>query len=48
MVNEKVKTPMDILDDLSMPALDVTELCGLSKLFFQQNTNMRPVLKLIK
>lgn len=48
LVNEKVKTPMDILDDLSMPALDVTELCGLSKLFFQQNTNMRPVLKLIK
>ena len=48
MVENNVKTGIEILDNLSMPAEDVAALCGVRTDFFLLPKAVRPSLRLVK
>ena len=48
MVENNVKTGIEILDDLSMPAEDAAALCGVRTDFFLSPKAVRPSLRLVK
>ena len=48
MVENNVKTGIEILDNLSMPAEDVAALCGVRTDFFLPPKAVRPSLRLVK
>lgn len=47
LIDNKIKTREEILDELSLPASDICDLCGFSRTFFDVHPQ-RPTLTLIK
>lgn len=47
LIDNNVKTRLELLDDLALPATDVCELCGFPKNFFTPK-DTRPALSLVK
>lgn len=48
ITDNNIKTPFDIVEDLSIPSEDITALCGLPTLFFKPHIIQKPKLRLIK
>jgi len=48
LIENKVKTARDIVDDLGFPARDIAALCGLKLSFFSNSEIIKPKLSLIK
>lgn len=48
LIDNHVKTPQDILNDLSMPADDVAALCGMDTRLFEIAHKRKPRLELVK
>lgn len=48
LTENNIKTPLDIVEDLSIPSEDITALCGLPPLFLKPNIIQKPKLRLVK
>lgn len=48
LIDNKVKTATDIIDDLSFPARDIAALCGVKAAYFNNKEITKPRLSLIK
>ncbi len=48
LIENRVKTARDIVEDLSFPAKDIAALCGVKLSFFSNSEIVKPKLSLIR